>query len=154
MGKILWSSLLLKPYFIYPELLWSTCQARSIWPKPVLNLTSRFISKVRRGARFQAHRLFVQQDTWLHPLAQAMSRHRAMPADSWTKQLRNVEKVPEGMRLRSLLIVICHQLSSVLSRTLLSMEKMASQVMRKQFWPSVGSRKIPAPWYFPSLSVL
>ena len=85
---------------------------------------------------------------------QATSRHRAMPADSWTTPLRNAEKVPEGMRLRSLFIVICHQLSSVLSRTLLSMEKVASQVMRKQFGPSVGSRKIPAPWYFPSLSVL
>ena len=152
MGKILWSSLLLKPYFMHPELLWSTCQA-SIWPKPVPQPHIQIYLQGMERSQIQATG-YLSNKTLGSILAQATSRHRAMPADSWTTPLRNAEKVPEGMRLRSLFIVICHQLSSVLSRTLLSMEKVASQVMRKQFGPSVGSRKIPAPWYFPSLSVL
>lgn len=85
------------------------------------------LSQGMERSQIQAHRLFVQQDGSI--LAQAMSRHRAMPADSWTKQLRNVES-PRRNETAVIAHCDCHQLSSVLSRTLLSMERVASQVMK------------------------
>lgn len=105
--------------------------------------TSRFIFKA--GARFRPTGYLSK--TFGSTLAQAMNRHRTMPADSWTKQLRNVEKVSEGRRL-AIAHCSCHQLSSVVSRILLSMEKMASQAVGKPFLPSVGSGEISIPWYF------
>lgn len=66
--------------------------------------TPRFISKAWAGAKFTPTG-YLSNKILGFILAQAMNRHRAMPADSWTKQLRNVHKVSEGRRLRSLLIV-------------------------------------------------
>ena len=65
---------------------------------------SRFISKAWAGARFKPTG-YLSNKTLGSILAQAMSIHRAMPADSGTKCMRNVEKVSEGRRLQSLLIV-------------------------------------------------
>lgn len=74
--------------------------------------TSRLIiSKAWTGARFRPTG-YLSNKTLGCILAQAMSRHRAMPADSWTKHLRNVKQVSERRRLWSLLIVAV--ISSVL----------------------------------------
>lgn len=152
MGKILWSSLLLKPYLMHLELLWSTCQA-SIWPKPVPQAPHQDLSP-RYG-----------QEPDSGPQAICPTRHLA---PSWPRRwadtglcqlilgLSNWECWESLRRKETAVIAHCdyHQLCSVLSRTLLGMEKVASQVMGKQFLPSVGSGDIPAPCFFPSLSVL
>lgn len=92
------------------ELLWSTCQA-SIWPEPVLQPLHLDLSPAWAGARFRPTG-YLSNKTLGYILAQGTSRHGAMPADSGTKQLRNVKKVSEGRKLQSLLIVTV--ISSVL----------------------------------------
>lgn len=110
------------------------------------------ISKAWTGARFRPTG-YLSNKTLGCILAQKMSRHRAMPADSWTKHLRNVKQVSE---YKSVVIAhcSCHRLSSVVSSPLLNMKKMASQIVGKPFLASVVSGKISVFWYFPSLSVL
>lgn len=74
--------------------------------------TSRLIiSKAWTGARLRPTS-YLSNKTLGCILAQATGRHRAMPADSWTKHLRNVKQVSEGRKLWSLLIVAV--ISSVL----------------------------------------
>lgn len=70
-----------------------------------LTSASRFISKAWAGARYRPTG-YLSNKTLGFILAQAMSRHRAMPADSGTKQLRNVEKVSDGRKRQSLLMLI------------------------------------------------
>lgn len=64
---------------------------------------SRFLSKAGTGARFRPTGFLSK--TFDSILAQAMGKHRAMPADSWTKELRDEEQVSEGRKLHSLLTV-------------------------------------------------
>lgn len=86
---------------------------------------SKFISKLRAEARYRPTG-YLSNKALGFILAQAANRHRDMSGDSWTKQLRNVGKVSE-------VIVHCdhHYLSSLMPRTLPSMEKMASQAHGK-----------------------
>lgn len=79
--------LLLSSYLMNLGLLWSICQASICSLTP----TSKFISQAEAGARFRPIG-YLSNKTFGSILAQAMSRHRVMPADSWTKQLRNAQK--------------------------------------------------------------
>lgn len=150
-GRSLWSSLILKFYLMYLEL----CEApagQAYGPNLFLSLHFKIYLQGMDRSQIQAAG-YLSSKTLGSILAPAW-------ADIGLCQLilgLSIEKCWESLKRKKTAVTAhcdCHKLSCVLPRTLLNMDKRASQVVGKQFLSSVGSGEIPASWYFPFLPVL